>query len=342
MKVKKTSGKSDVSRSEARDIRRHKIVEIVREKSRGVGELLQELIKAKLGTSAPTLRNDLVALEKEGAGISFKRGRVEAVAIAKSEFDKRKERNQTEKQEIAKLGCALLFGELSFRARLVEMVGDTLGWQNFSRRHLLEGMWEKSFRMAAIDAGTTNLALVQDITRKTLPIDGCTQLSVVTNGPLFVPEFYKMLGVQTIVVGGEMRTDRYSIVGYLAERSLDIFNLVPDVSFIGATGVDMQRGFTSDHIAENQIKVRMLNSRIRCVVMDSSKLTVAGGTANVFCSFGPGLDFVLMDEPGEGKKAMVEAFRSKLLEAKIFLLTTSMLASDNDDGRQKRRTKKAI
>ena len=101
-----------------------------------------------------------------------------------------------------------------------------------------------------------------------------------------------------------------------------------DVSFIGATGLDLQRGFTSDNVMEAQMKARLLDlSRVRCVVLDSSKLIRPGGTFSVFVGFSPSkVDFVIMDDGVlKTKDPLFSTFLEKIEDSGICLITLSKL-----------------
>jgi len=314
-------------RDAAKHLRWDAILKIVAEKGTvRLVDLQKELADKQLAVSPPTLRNDLYALIDGGEALELRRGIITAKASAKTEYEKRSGEQKPEKQGVAVLACALLFPEDALRERVRDNLKDKLGWQSFPVIHLLEGIWQKTHRIVSMDAGSTTHAIAKQMGKRILSFDDCSQLTVVTNAPAVVEELYKTPKVQTIVAGGELRKERYSIVGHLAERCLDAFDIVTDMGFIGATGIDFQRGFTSDSVLETQVKVRLLDSRIRCVVLDHTKISRPGGTFSVFVGFSPQqLDFVLMDDEALRDDDLFRAFRKKLEDANICLLTPSML-----------------
>ena len=76
------------------------------------------------------------------------------------------------------------------------------------------------------------------------------------------------------------------------------------------------------------MKMRLLDlSRIRCVILDHTKVIRPGGTFSVFVGFSPKqIDFVIMDDKvlSEEEPSCVK-FREMLKESKICLLTPEKL-----------------
>lgn len=187
-------------------------------------------------------------------------------------------------------------------------------------------MYTKHYRAVGMDAGTTLKKFAERIRGLRFPYEGCSQLTVLTNSPGILNELYPNEGIRTIIVGGEIRRDRYSIVGHFAERAIDAFDIVTDIAIVGATGVDLDRGFTSDDVRETSMKLRLLNSRVRCVALDSTKVELSNATMSVFADFNSEqIDFVLMNDFVRKKGELLDTFCTKLDTAGILLLTPSTI-----------------
>lgn len=109
-----------------------------------------------------------------------------------------------------------------------------------------------------LDAGTTTGALAE-----VLPAD--RELSVVTNCLPIASLLAGRLSLDVIVAGGRVRARTLAAVDDLAARFLDGF--VPDVAFVGANGVTVERGLTTPDVAEAAAKRAMVRNARRAVLL---------------------------------------------------------------------------
>jgi DeoR family transcriptional regulator, aga operon transcriptional repressor len=81
--------------------------------------------------------------------------------------------------------------------------------------------------------------------------------------------------IKIVVTGGVARPQTYELVGPIASETLG--RLTPDLCFLGATGVDVTAGVTSDDEAEAAVnRVMAQQARRTVVVADSHKLGRVG------------------------------------------------------------------
>lgn len=115
-----------------------------------------------------------------------------------------------------------------------------------------------------LDAGSTCAYLAQE-----LPID--MDLTVITHSLANIAVLAHKPRIQVISPGGELNVRLDAFIGTMTEHTLATFHA--DLAFIGAAGVDLEQGFTTDGLSEGQIKTLMARHAHEAIVLaDSTKL----------------------------------------------------------------------
>lgn len=115
-----------------------------------------------------------------------------------------------------------------------------------------------------LDAGSTTAALAEIL------VHG-GELTVVTNSVAIAALLHQRSDVSIFLLGGRLRRRTGAAVGEWAQNALA--DLFVDVAFLGANGVDAQRGFTTPHEVEAATKRAFVAAARRTVVLaDSSKV----------------------------------------------------------------------
>ncbi|MDR3601211.1 MAG: DeoR/GlpR family DNA-binding transcription regulator [Desulfosporosinus sp.] len=99
-----------------------------------------------------------------------------------------------------------------------------------------------------LDAGTTTLAVAQALNTK------CT---VITNSLPIASVLGNREGITVLMTGGEVRSGTFALVGPMARSVFKGFNA--DKLFLGATGVDIERGLSTANVLESEVKQAMLS-----------------------------------------------------------------------------------
>lgn len=184
-------------------------------------------------TSRVTIRNDLRELEKEKNWIKRTYGGAIVQGRSKVEmnFTQKERRNIGEKQCIAK--------------KAIEFI------------HSNESI--------VLDSGTTTLQIAKEL--KKLSFE---RLTVVTNNLLIATELVDLPFVELIVTGGVKRENSYSLIGPLAEATLN--GIHADKVFLGTAGFSNTGEFMTPSVLEAEAKRKMMAiSNERIVVTDSTK-----------------------------------------------------------------------
>jgi len=117
-----------------------------------------------------------------------------------------------------------------------------------------------------LDSGTTTAEIAKQIRR----ID-VQSINVITNALNIATLLADVPAVRLIMPGGILRPESNSFSGHMAEAALA--NLQADRLFLGADGLDPERGVMTPHLPEAQLNAQMIAiSRQVIVVADSSKL----------------------------------------------------------------------
>jgi len=100
-----------------------------------------------------------------------------------------------------------------------------------------------------IDSGTTTRYLAKELSR-------FSDLKVVTNSLSLAQELQNAPGVDVTLVGGQLRQNTQSLVGPLAEQTLEMLRV--DKAFVATNGLDLAAGLTTPNTAEAAIKRKMI------------------------------------------------------------------------------------
>ncbi|TGE33394.1 DeoR/GlpR family DNA-binding transcription regulator [Desulfosporosinus sp. Sb-LF] len=98
-----------------------------------------------------------------------------------------------------------------------------------------------------LDAGTTTLAIAQALNTK------CT---VITNSLPIASVLGNLDEITLLLTGGEVRNGTFALVGPMARDVFKGFNA--DKLFLGATGVNLERGLSTSNMLESEVKQAML------------------------------------------------------------------------------------
>ncbi len=115
-----------------------------------------------------------------------------------------------------------------------------------------------------LDGGSTTLALARLVRRAR------KRLVVLTNS---IPVALELAGAphEVVLLGGHLRHHSLAMIGPAAVRTLGSYHA--DAAFLGATGVDLEYGFTTPNALEAETKAAMARASTRVfVVADASKL----------------------------------------------------------------------
>ncbi len=184
-------------------------------------------------TSRVTIRNDLRELEREKPWIKRTYGGAIVQGRSKVEmnFTQKERRNIKEKQCIAKKAVEFIHSDESI----------------------------------VLDSGTTTLQIAKEL--KKLSFE---RLTVVTNNLLIAVELVDLPFVELIVTGGVKRENSYSLIGPLAEATLN--GIHADKAFLGTAGFSNTGEFMTPSVLEAETKQRiMATSNEKIVVTDSTK-----------------------------------------------------------------------
>ena len=99
-----------------------------------------------------------------------------------------------------------------------------------------------------LDAGTTTLAVAQALNIK------CT---VITNSLSIACVLGNRDKVTLLMTGGEVRSNTYALVGPMARSAFKGFHA--DKLFLGAQGINLERGLSTSNMLESEVKQTMLN-----------------------------------------------------------------------------------
>lgn len=111
-----------------------------------------------------------------------------------------------------------------------------------------------------LDAGTTTLAVAQAISQKCV---------VITNSLPIAGILGEREEVTVLVTGGELRGTTYALVGPMTRSGFTSFNA--NKLFLGATGVDLERGLSTTNMLESEVKQSMLQAAKEVILVAHSK-----------------------------------------------------------------------
>lgn len=113
-------------------------------------------------------------------------------------------------------------------------------------------------------SGTTSMYLARALRHR-------TNITVLTNTVNIAMELNGREGITVLMTGGVLRGNYFSLVGPLAELSLN--QIYVDKVFVGMTAIDCDKGLTTTTIEQATVIRKMIEQgKQRIVVADSSKL----------------------------------------------------------------------
>jgi DeoR/GlpR family transcriptional regulator of sugar metabolism len=116
----------------------------------------------------------------------------------------------------------------------------------------------------ALSGGTTTTEVVRSL--KVL-----SGISIITNTVNVAMELSNRKDIEVIVTGGHLRGNWFTLVGPLANASMDL--LFADIMFIGVDGIDAVQGLTCTNSAEAELLRKLVShSKRKIAVADRSKL----------------------------------------------------------------------
>jgi len=156
-----------------------------------------------------------------------------------------------------------------------------------------------------LDAGTTTAQIIP-------VIPDHVRLRVITNSPDHAVALMEKENIEIIVAGGRLRKATRACVDQWA---IDTFEgIVADLAIVATNGISLARGLTTPEPAEAAVKIAMLRSaKKKIVVADNTKFT-----QDHFAKFGDikDLDLIITDESvDQGAVAQIEAAGVKVVRA---------------------------
>jgi DeoR family transcriptional regulator of aga operon len=210
------------------------------------GRVDVEPLAKRFRVSTVTVRADLDALAAMGALIRSRGGAVRRTdSLPYYPASVKAQLRKAEKQRIAKAAFALIRPEQTI----------------------------------ALDSGTTTLEVARCIRAVKAP------LTVITNSLTIAIELCRTPQVSIVLPGGFIRPNSYSIIGPLAERTVQELNA--DQAFLGVDGLDPSYGLCTPDMLGARLDALLIQiSREVTVVADSSKLgrrslSLIGRTENI-------------------------------------------------------------
>ena len=117
-----------------------------------------------------------------------------------------------------------------------------------------------------LDSSTTAVAVGAALKQRT----DLENITVVTTGIWTALELLGAPQIQVLLLGGQVRDATGSITGPFTEDILDRFNF--SKAFLGAWGIDLHEGATDTHLAEVELKRKIIpRSKSIYIVVDGSK-----------------------------------------------------------------------
>jgi DeoR family transcriptional regulator, aga operon transcriptional repressor len=232
-------------------------------------------LQGLFGVSEVTIRTDLATMARRGLITRVHGGAMPTRRlVSERSFEETAAHNPREKSAIGRAAAALV------------QEGETI----------------------AIDVGTTTAALARALVHRS----ALQQVTVFTSGLRIAAELEPAVPRLTVMVtGGTLRPMQHSLVDPMASGFFD--RLHPHIVFLGASGIDAERGVTNVNVPEAELKRLMIRAARRVVLLaDGSKLghlDVAG-----VCGISD-LDLLITGRSAPAEQ--VEALRSVGLEVLV-------------------------
>jgi DeoR family transcriptional regulator of aga operon len=113
-----------------------------------------------------------------------------------------------------------------------------------------------------LDSGTTTTAIARTL-------KNFQHLTIITNAVNIAAEL-SGTNFEVILTGGSLRKNSFSLVGPLAEETLD--DMHADVLFLGVDGFDLEVGLTTPNLQESRVNRAMVKAASKVIaVCDSTK-----------------------------------------------------------------------
>ncbi len=192
-----------------------------------IGNVTVQELMDRFDCSKATINRDLAALEKEGKLVRILGGAISNRYKLTYE-PKQLEKEKSQKEFKDKIG-----------SKAIELI--------------------KNGMTIILDSGTTTLALANKINEN----KGISDITVVTNDLKVGMTLGHNKSVHLIVLGGQMRTDLYSLSGLITLKGLG--NVNADIFFLAADAVHVDKGVSNANFDEVEVKQKM---------MDSANLTI--------------------------------------------------------------------
>ncbi|HEY1658452.1 MAG TPA: transcriptional repressor AgaR [Candidatus Sulfotelmatobacter sp.] len=120
----------------------------------------------------------------------------------------------------------------------------------------------KEGQVVILDSGTTTTAIAR-------ALRNFQKVTIITNAVNIAAEL-SGAPVEVILTGGTLRKNSFSLVGPIAEETLQRLNA--DILFLGVDGLDVQYGLSTPNLLEAKVNRRMVEVAKRTVaVCDSTK-----------------------------------------------------------------------
>jgi DeoR family transcriptional regulator, fructose operon transcriptional repressor len=140
-----------------------------------------------------------------------------------------------------------------------------------------------------LDAGSTVLSMTDFLDRKSL--------TVVTHSLPVVERLAGRDNVSVFLLGGQVRRDLMSVVGYRAEEFLSTFRI--DKAFLGTAGLDLKRGLT--HSTLEEIPIKKLAARVARKVIVLADHTKIGKAGTIYFLPISAIDLLITDADGHAQ-----------------------------------------
>lgn len=117
------------------------------------------------------------------------------------------------------------------------------------------------------------------------------KLTVVTNSQRIISALIENMNIKIICLGGELRKNTRSYVGYQTTEALE--RLFLDKSFVSCSSINLDYGITENNSLEAKVKEIMLNNSFKkFLVVDHTKFAAPSG--NKICTI-KGIDKIITD-----------------------------------------------
>ncbi len=233
-------------------------------------------------------------LFRSGAQVKIKAGKSGPTATAELVRDHQETRTAREqhrpkcKTNLAKLFYEVIF-KCSFKNPKIEFTshGSTKAKERLNTK-LIE-IWEKPKVNLALDSGSTTTQIAQLMVQQVvklpldidLDIDGTPEkktitFRIITNSPSIAHSLTaskKVTNTTAVcIIGGQIRSERDSVCGLLAQQALKDWQFNFDLSVIGVTGYRSGKVYCDDP-AEAEMKSELLSrGNLKVLLFDSAKL----------------------------------------------------------------------